>query len=29
MSKLDMFLLGVVVGAGITMTFLVIVGVYG
>lgn len=29
MSKLDMFLLGVVVGAGITMTFLVVVGVYG
>ncbi len=29
MSKLDMFLLGVVVGAVITMTFLVIVGVYG
>jgi hypothetical protein len=29
MSKLDMFLLGVVVGAGITMTFLVLVGVYG
>lgn len=29
MGKFDMFLLGVVVGAGLTMLFLLIVGVYG
>ena len=29
MGKLDMFLLGVIVGAAISMTFLVVVGVYG